>query len=372
MLEFITDTLTANGYVPVLAYYEPYRQAPHLSVPSFRLGTRRPARVQTVALGNVEAHAIGAWLPELEFTHYQATRHWQKIMDSCSRFLGVSGNILAATPFLQTNREYLSWVATGWEDDRTDRIRNFGTLRRILDHSINAPRLRELERQLLRKGNVLALSMHTRSVLNRISKKDSCQQVLPMPIDNVAFQPDSNKVIPYRIGFSGRLDDPRKNLPLLLSAAVYLRDQVASFDMVLIGGSLPAVTGQFLQQNNLEKYVRTRPNLSKTELAQELQQLDVFVVPSHQEGLCISALEAMASGCPVISTKCGGPQEFVHENETGYLVDFDAKEMADAIRRVVGARSLRQSLSENARQWVVDNYNHSRCESIFWKAFEQR
>jgi len=371
MLEFITSSLIANGFQPVLAYYEPYRQSPHMSVPSFRLGTRRPAHFQTTAMGDVEAHAIGAWLPELEFTHYQATQHWRKLMDGCTRFLGVSGNVLVATPFLQTNRKYSSWVATGWEDDRRDRIKSFGVLRRLLDKSINAPRLRELERQLLKSGKVLALSEHTRHVLNDISGTESCKSILPIPIDYETFRPDSQKLIPRRIGFSGRLDDPRKNLQLLLSAVVHLRKKMENFELILIGGTLPFEADRFLQQNSIARNVRTRPGLSKTELALELQQLDVFVVPSHQEGLCISALEAMACGCPVISTKCGGPEEFVLDDQTGYLVGFNPKEMADAIERILSSRSLRQRLSENARHLVVEHYNLERCTQIFWQAFDE-
>ena len=75
-------------------------------------------------------------------------------------------------------------------------------------------------------------------------------------------------------------------------------------------------------------------------LRDKLRSLDLFVVPSHQEGLCISALEAMACGCPVVSTHCGGPEEFVLDGETGFLVNPDPAEMADATRRILGAPKL--------------------------------
>ena len=78
-LRFVTRTLRARGYEPVLAHYEPYSVSPHLSVPSFRLLRRRVGNELRHALDGFETHAIGAWLPELEFTHYLATAAWQRV-----------------------------------------------------------------------------------------------------------------------------------------------------------------------------------------------------------------------------------------------------------------------------------------------------
>ena len=372
MLDFITDTLSANDCEPVLAYYEPYRQAPQLSVPSFRLGTRRPGCRQSIALGGFEAYAIGAWLPELEFTHYQTTHLWEEIMVGCSRFLGVSGNIMVATPFLQTGRPYLSWVATDWEEDRKDRTRQFNAVRTLLDRHVNAPRLRALEAKLLRKGQVLALSEYTRNRLDAIAGANACQQVMPMPIDRHIFRPAADEVVKGRIGFSGRLGDPRKNLDLLLHSAAALENSGTSYEVTLIGGQLSESASRRIEQLGIGNRLKVKRNLSRPDLAKLLRTLDVFVVPSHQEGLCISALEAMACGCPVVSTRCGGPGEFVLDDQTGFLVDFDPAAMAEAIRRIIGNRDLRNMLSRNARDLVVERYNREHCERIFWNAFEQQ
>ena len=61
-----------------------------------------------------------------------------------------------------------------------------------------------------------------------------------------------------------------------------------------------------------------------------MQRWDLFVIPSHQEGLCISALEAMACGVPVVSTRCGGPEDFVLPDRTGLLVPHQAPALAAA------------------------------------------
>src|SRR5262245_64208783 len=106
-MRFIAGTLSAHGYHPVLAHYEPYAFSPDMSVPSFRLLQRRVRNERRQAFDRYETHAIGAWLPELEFTHYFATAAWKRVMDSCSAYLAVAGNALASLPYYQTGRPFL-------------------------------------------------------------------------------------------------------------------------------------------------------------------------------------------------------------------------------------------------------------------------
>lgn len=49
---------------------------------------------------------------------------------------------------------------------------------------------------------------------------------------------------------------------------------------------------------------------------------DCFVLPSRSETFGIGFIEAFATGTPVIATRCGGPEDFVNE-ENGMLVDVD-------------------------------------------------
>ena len=119
MLEFVVRLMRRRGYEPVIAHYEPYSRSPQLSVPAFTLMRRTPG-LQIRREHGCEAHAIGAWLPELEFTHYAATQYWKSLIESCSAYISVSGNVLAATPYYQSGKPFLSWVAAGWHDDRKE------------------------------------------------------------------------------------------------------------------------------------------------------------------------------------------------------------------------------------------------------------
>lgn len=65
-----------------------------------------------------------------------------------------------------------------------------------------------------------------------------------------------------------------------------------------------------------------------------LRELDVFVLPSLNEGISNTILEAMATGLPVIATAVGGNPELVVDNETGFLIPGnDAASLADRLLR---------------------------------------
>jgi glycosyltransferase involved in cell wall biosynthesis len=89
------------------------------------------------------------------------------------------------------------------------------------------------------------------------------------------------------------------------------------------------------------------------------QGIDGFVISSHQEGLALVGLEAMAQGVPVVSTRCGGPEEYVLPDETGYLASFDADELAAVILTMLQPQNHAR-LSANALALVRERYGWQR------------
>jgi len=373
MTEFIVKLLKKHGFKPVIAFYEPYSYFPELSVPIYKLlKMKPPSKITRVAYENCEAYAVGAWLPELEFTHYLATNLWKEIMDSCFAHVMVSGNILASTPYWQTKRSFLAWVATDWKSDRENRVKkNFSWPRKLLDNCVNGPIIKWMEKRLICTGKILTLSQYTSKSFNTLNKSKEIFPVLTIPIDSDKFEFCTKNTIVGRIGFTGRFDDPRKNIGLLFEAIFLIKKMGVKISVYLIGSEQTEEIKQQLIKLNLELDVNILPQLPRPELIPYLQTFDVFVLPSYQEGLCISALEAMSCGVPVISTTCGGPEEFVINDVTGELVNFEANNMANAIAKIIQNRALRSILSEGARKLVVDKYSQKFAEQVFMTAFNE-
>lgn len=88
---------------------------------------------------------------------------------------------------------------------------------------------------------------------------------------------------------------------------------------------------------------------------------DVFVIPSRQDNLPATALEAMACGTPVVGSGVGGIPEMVRPGETGYLAeDGDPGDLRDGILRVLRDPDGRQALSRRCRERVLGEYGLER------------
>lgn len=354
------------GIEPVFAWYEPWSRQPALSVPLFGLPSgRRPGSVPRLVYEGHQGHGLGAWLPELEFTHYLPRRHWRSLIADCRFHLSVTGNPLCAAPYARLGLPFLAWVATPWEADRSQRVRGFSLPRRLLDQGLNGPVLRRLERQILRSpgGRVLALSPYTSRALESIAGRPM-DGVLLMPVDPSIFSPAPERVQPWKVGFAGRYADPRKNIELLLDAVQHLLAAGRPVQLELVGEMDTSVLLDRLQQRGLAEITRCLPTLSSHALAPVMQGFDVFVIPSHQEGLCIAALEAMACGVPVISTRCGGPEDYVKPGINGDLVDSDPAAMAAAITLICTNRAHRQACGAAAAAWIASNASFDAARRI--------
>jgi glycosyltransferase involved in cell wall biosynthesis len=74
---------------------------------------------------------------------------------------------------------------------------------------------------------------------------------------------------------------------------------------------------------------------------------DIFVLPSHFEGLPMSVIEAMLCGLPVVATDIRGPREQVVHGETGLLVPpATVAPLADALTRLATDPILRARMGE--------------------------
>lgn len=92
-----------------------------------------------------------------------------------------------------------------------------------------------------------------------------------------------------------------------------------------------------------------------------LSALDIFVLPSHQEGVSLALLEAMAAGLPVIATAVGGLPEVVRHEESGLLIPpRDPEALARALERLLSEPDLAGRLGAQARRDVEAHYSLER------------
>ena len=89
----------------------------------------------------------------------------------------------------------------------------------------------------------------------------------------------------------------------------------------------------------------------------------MFIIPSHQEGLCITGLEAMATGSVVLSTNCLGPKDFVINNKTGFYLEKKLNQFQDKINLLLNDHNLYENYSHNSIELVKQKYSMTNFES---------
>ena len=98
-----------------------------------------------------------------------------------------------------------------------------------------------------------------------------------------------------------------------------------------------------------------------SELPLWLNASDIFVFPSHYEGLPNSVMEAMACERPVVATNIGGIPEIVEEGVTGYLVKVgDVKSLVLKIDALLSNESLRKTMGMKGRKKLLSHSSWDR------------
>ena len=358
MLRFVIDTLRAEGCELQLAYYQPYSVSPKLSVPIYRVFSRSPGVVPDRYHG-VPCLGIGSWLPELEFTNNWGTKPWRKLIAEADMHLCVSGSSMPALPLLQSGLPFLAWVASDWRGDREHRVATFPWLRRMIDRMLVSPVTRYYEKRIIRSGNLIALSETSRAAMNLAVEGEPVRAVLSMPIDTDKFVPAKRRGARPTIGFAGRFEDPRKNLRLLFEVLAHCHADIADLRLVLVGDELSQNSKSWMHELAITESVEAIPYTDSERLPEVLQSMDLFVLPSHQEGLCIAALEAMSCGVPVVATRCGGPESYIVDGENGRLCDHNATSLSSAVLQLLADEGLREKYAERARETVLEDFAHS-------------
>ncbi|MFO1074305.1 MAG: glycosyltransferase [Geminicoccaceae bacterium] len=190
------------------------------------------------------------------------------------------------------------------------------------------------------------------------------------PVDHPWFQPGQPPVI---LGV-GRLSD-QKDFPTLIRAFALVRRQ-RPVRLVILGAAKDAAKTE-LRQGELMALAREldvaedvdTPGFMANPFA-FMARAGLFVLSSRYEGLPGVLIQAMASGCPVVSTDCpSGPMEILEGGRFGPLVPVgDAAGIAAAIGQVLAAPLPRELLQARSREFSVDRAVDRYLEVLFGTA----
>ena len=368
----LVNHLRDLGHTVTVAHYATLSDYADLVVPSWQsFSGKRPGLKEGTCFDDFPCITIGCRFPELEFTYYRSSPQWREVIGKFDRHIVITGTVLTAHTISKMGLPHLIWCASTMLEDRIDRRRTMKLPRRLFDRLFVSPILRGMEKKILiGAGRFMGVSNYTCRTLVAADGKTDRVSVTPIPIDLERFQPAKTPATPGGIGFAGRPEDGRKNLPLLFEAVKLLRDQGKDSSLKLTGNPSPQLQSEIKRQG-LTDHITWTGWLKQEDLPAFYQGLDVFVIPSFQEGLNIAGLQAMASGVPVVSTRCGGPEDYVIDNETGRLVGFDASEMATAVTTLIEDRETRDRLGVNARRFVEDHFSHDRFAACLADAWEE-
>jgi glycosyltransferase involved in cell wall biosynthesis len=207
-------------------------------------------------------------------------------------------------------------------------------------------RRRRTEEALRAADGVIAVSQDLADTVVRMGVDPDRVLLVYDGIDPDLFHPGSKAAARIRLGldrdarrllFVGNFY-PVKGADVLLHACHRLRQRGLAFEVDLIGqGPQGDALQALVRRLGLDGTVGFRGSMPQAELADWYRSADVFVLPSHSEGVPNVLLEAMACHTPYVATDVGGIPE-IHVPEVGRLVPAnDPAALADAIVRELAA-----------------------------------
>ncbi|MGB5635825.1 MAG: glycosyltransferase family 4 protein [Waterburya sp.] len=200
--------------------------------------------------------------------------------------------------------------------------------------------------------------------------------VMYNPVQVPSEVPIRNTSVPIKLIFLGYIGQ-RKGAFDLITAFASLPEEVKTDSLLIMAGDgeVEAAKDLVASLNLTDKIIF--PGWIDTEKRDLLlAQADIFVLPSYNEGLPLSMLEAMAWELPAIVTPVGGIAEIVTDGENGLLVEpGNIEQLKDAIESLIVNEDLRLALGAKGRKSMmpldIKNYWISFL-NVYYSALKQR
>jgi len=228
-------------------------------------------------------------------------------------------------------------------------------------------RVLSAHKQVLRKADrVITISEHARNRIAAVCDVDQEKiDVVYLAVDHNEFHPRHLERTPetlLRLGFVSSKknilyvgsESPRKNLERIIRALSLVREQI-EIRFIKVGVPLEPYHSQLHElvlQLDLDDVVEFHDTVPTEHLPTIYSLADVFIFPSLYEGFGLPPLEAMACGCPVVTSRLTSLPEVV--GDAAEIVDpYDYESIAAGILKVLGDEQYRQNLIQKGREQAL-------------------
>ena len=177
------------------------------------------------------------------------------------------------------------------------------------------------------------------------------------------------------VGIIARLSPVKGHKFLLIAIKEVLRQQ-ANVQLLIIGdGPAKKQLVDLTIKLGLGECTFMEDSVFDTRLP--LSVMDVFVLPSIQEGLGLSAMEAMVAGTPVVGSNVGGVYSLIKDGQTGLLVPSqDPAALAGAILKLLGDKKQAQAMAKAARRLIEEKFSlegmAEKIEAVYKEVVEEK
>ena len=181
---------------------------------------------------------------------------------------------------------------------------------------------------------------------NAIVKQGLCSEDKLMIVSNILNTSDKGiaevEVRSPKALFIGNLNDHEKNLTALITAVSMLsREKYTSLELTIVGGGAEADKFKEIarKEGALDKNIFFKGYVPNSELSPIYKAHSFFILTSNFETFNIAAAEALLSGLPVVSTMCGGPAEYINDQNGVWIRDNTAHGIAAGIAEMIEKRA---------------------------------
>lgn len=195
--------------------------------------------------------------------------------------------------------------------------------------------------------------------------------IIPNGIDLDKFHPASSRELSGELKLLtvGRLS-VTKRFEMLVDAVEILSKQGKNVHLTISGGGgLLAELKNLVEQKKLTDIINLTGRIESEKMPDVYGAHDMFVSASMQEGMSNAMLEAMASGLPIITTRCEGVEELISDN--GVVVGTDSAEsLAEAINNLAENKQAYSTMCVLARR-RAENFDWDKVADGYIKLYQR-